>query len=142
MNLVRSCHRTVLCYDATHRSGYRLPATGYFLSREASMIEQADAVIIGAGAFGASIAFHLARRGTARVALIDKFAVVSQTSPRAAGLTGQVRSTDAMTRLAMHAVRKIERFTEETGEPLVYHQVCSLKIARTLEHEAQLHREV
>jgi glycine/D-amino acid oxidase-like deaminating enzyme len=106
------------------------------------MIEEADAVIIGAGAFGASIAFHVARQGMTRVALIDKFAIVSQTSPRAAGLTGQLRGTDAMTRLAMRAVRKIERFTEETGEPLDYHQVGALKIARTAEHEAQLHREV
>lgn len=106
------------------------------------MIEQAEAVVIGAGAFGTSIAFHLARQGMTRVALIDTFAIVSQTSPRAAGLTGQIRGTDAMTRLAMRAVRKIERFSEETGEPLVYHQVGALKIARTAEHEAQLHREV
>lgn len=106
------------------------------------MIEDADAVVIGAGAFGASVAYHLVQQGMKRVALVEKFAIASQTSRRAAGLTGQNRSTDAMTRLAALAVRKIERFTEETGEPLVYHQTGSLKIARTPEHEAQLRREV
>lgn len=106
------------------------------------MIEEADAVVIGAGAFGASVAYHLARGGMKRVALLDKFAIASQTSRRAAGLTGQNRTTEAMTRLATRAVRKIERFTAETGEPLVYHQTGSLKIARTLEHEEQLRREV
>src|SRR5205807_546596 len=65
-----------------------------------------------------------------------------QTSPRAAGLTAQVRKTDLMTRLAMMAVRKIERFEAETDEPLVYHQSGSMKIARTPEHHEQLKREV
>ena len=106
------------------------------------MIEDADAVVIGAGAFGTSVAFHLARHGMRRVALVEKHAIASQTSPRAAGLTGQVRSTDAVTRLAMRAVRKITRFKYETGEPLAFHQPGSLKIARTPEHAAQLRREV
>jgi len=106
------------------------------------MIQDADAVVIGAGAFGASVAYHLVRQGLKRVVLVEQFAIASQTSRRAAGLTGQNRSTDAMTRLAALAVRKIERFTAETGEPLVYHQTGSLKIARMPEHEAQLRREV
>ena len=37
------------------------------------MIQEADAVVIGAGAFGASIAFHLAKRGR-RVALLERHA--------------------------------------------------------------------
>ena len=106
------------------------------------MIQDAAAVIVGAGALGASVAFHLAKAGQPRIALIDKHDLASQTSPRAAGLTAQVRTTDIMTRLAMMAVKKIERFEAETGEPLVYHQSGSMKIARTPEHRAQLEREV
>jgi len=106
------------------------------------MIEEADAVVIGAGAFGTSVAFHLAQRGVGRVALLDKDAVASQTSPRAAGLTSQVRTTDVMTRRAMMSVQAIARFTAETGEPLAFYQPGSLKIARTPEHEEQLHAEV
>ena len=46
------------------------------------MIGAAECVVIGSGALGASVAFHLARGGR-QVALIDKHALGSQTSPRA-----------------------------------------------------------
>ena len=45
-------------------------------------------------------------------------------------------------RLAMRSVRAIERFSAETGEPMVFHQTGSLKIARTPDDEAQLRRDV
>src|SRR5262245_14651595 len=48
--------------------------------------DSADAVVVGAGAFGVSAAFHLARAGVKRVVLLDRYAPGSQTSPRAAGL--------------------------------------------------------
>lgn len=94
------------------------------------MIREADAVVIGSGALGASAAYHLARAGR-RVALVERHELVSQTSPRAAGLTAQMRGHGTMTRLAMLSVRQIERFGEETGEPLDFQQSGSLKIART-----------
>ncbi len=87
------------------------------------------------------MAFHLAKAGR-QVALVDKHALGSQTSPRAAGLTSQARGTDMMTQLAKRAVRKIERFEEETGEQIVYHQPGALKIARLPEHLEQLKGEV
>ncbi|HEX2037119.1 MAG TPA: FAD-binding oxidoreductase [Chloroflexota bacterium] len=105
------------------------------------MIQEADAVIVGAGAFGTSLAYHLARLGR-RPVLVDSHDLASQTSPRAAGLTAQIRGTELMAHLAMRSVGQIERFTAETGEPLTVHQPGSLKIARTPEHEAQLRAEV
>jgi glycine/D-amino acid oxidase-like deaminating enzyme len=105
------------------------------------MIDTADCVVIGSGALGSSVAFHLARSGR-QVALLDKHALGSQTSPRAAGLTSQARSTDLMTTLARRAVRKIESFKDETGEKIVFHQPGALKIARRPEHVEQLRREV
>lgn len=100
-----------------------------------------DCVVIGSGALGASTAFHLAKAGR-RVALLDKHALGSQTSPRAAGLTSQARATDLMTALAKRAVRKIESFAAETGETVTFHQPGALKIARLPEHVAQLRSEV
>ena len=49
------------------------------------MIRTADAIVIGAGSFGSSLAYHLARMGLPNVALLDRFEVGAQTSPRAAG---------------------------------------------------------
>ena len=108
---------------------------------QARLPDAVDVVVVGAGALGASTAYHLVRAGLT-VALLDKAELASQTSARAAGLSGQLRSNPVMTRIAAMAVGKIERFSAETGEPLVFHQPGSLKIARREEHVAQLHAEV
>lgn len=105
------------------------------------MIASADVVVVGSGAFGASAAYHLAKRGV-RVAVLERAALASQTSPRAAGLTSQVRATPALTKLAQRAVRKLAAFTDETGEPLRFTQSGALKIARTDRDAEQLAREV
>jgi glycine/D-amino acid oxidase-like deaminating enzyme len=105
------------------------------------VIASADVVVVGSGAFGASAAYHLARRG-ARVAVLERSRLASQTSPRAAGLTSQVRATPALTRLAKRAVVKLAAFTAETGQPLRFTQSGALKIARTERDAEQLAREV
>jgi glycine/D-amino acid oxidase-like deaminating enzyme len=105
------------------------------------VIDAADVVVVGSGAFGASAAYHLARRG-ARVVVLDRAGLASQTSPRAAGLSSQVRATPALTRLARRAVVKLAAFTDETGEPLRFTQSGALKIARTERDAEQLAREV
>jgi glycine/D-amino acid oxidase-like deaminating enzyme len=105
------------------------------------MTQTADVVIIGAGAFGASTTYYLTEMGQ-RVTLVDRYEPVSQTSPRAAGLTGHIRGTDEQTRLATYSIETIERFTELTGEPLIYEQPGSLKIARRPQDVEQLHEEV
>jgi glycine/D-amino acid oxidase-like deaminating enzyme len=105
------------------------------------MIASADVVVVGSGAFGASAAYHLARRGV-RVAVLERGRLAAQTSPRAAGLTSQVRATPALTRLAQRAVIKLAAFADETGQPLRFTQSGALKIARTDADVAQLEREV
>jgi glycine/D-amino acid oxidase-like deaminating enzyme len=105
------------------------------------MIASADVVVIGSGAFGASAAYHLARRG-ARVAVLERAALAAQTSPRAAGLSSQVRATPALTRLAQRAVAKLAAFADETGQPLRFTQSGALKIARTERDAEQLAQEV
>jgi len=105
------------------------------------MIASADVVVVGSGAFGASVAYHLAQRG-ARVVVLERAALASQTSPRAAGLSSQVRATPALTRLAQRAVAKLAAFTAETGQPLRFTQSGALKIARTERDAEQLAREV
>src|SRR5882672_12107172 len=105
------------------------------------MIASADAVVVGSGAFGASVAYHLARRGV-RVALLERTRLASQTSPRAAGLTSQIRATPSLTKLARRAVVKLAAFTDETSQPLRFTQSGALKIARTERDAEQLGREI
>lgn len=93
------------------------------------MVDRADVVVIGSGGFGASTAFHLAEHGVPCV-VIDRHEPASQTSPRAAGLVSHARTTDLMVELVQRASAKLERFTEDTGQPLDWTRSGSLKVAR------------
>lgn len=94
------------------------------------MISKADVVVIGSGGLGAATAYYLSKREGLSVALVDKHEIGSQTSPRAAGMVSCVRKSDLMIGLIKDACRKIETFTEETGQPLDWVHSGSLKVAR------------
>ena len=94
------------------------------------MIRQADVIVIGAGGLGAATAFHLVKRGARNVVLLDKYDIGSQTSPRAAGMVSCVRKSELMIELIKLAAEKLQRFTEETGQPLDWVRSGSLKVAR------------
>src|SRR5262249_50893557 len=84
-------------------------------------MEDAAAIVIGSGAFGASTAYHLARRG-AKVILVDQHALGSQTSPRAAGLTSKADRTPVMAQLRHEACDAFERFETEMGVGVDFHR--------------------
>jgi len=94
------------------------------------MISMADAIVIGSGGLGAATAYYLSEPKMLSVVLIDKHDIGSQTSPRAAGIVSCARKSDLMISLIKDACRKIELFTEETGQPLDWVHSGSLKIAR------------
>ena len=94
------------------------------------MIDKADVVVIGSGALGAATAYYLSKCSGLKIALLDKHEIGSQTSPRAAGMVSCARKGDLMITLIKDACRKIESFTEETGQPLDWVHSGSLKIAR------------
>lgn len=99
-------------------------------------ITQADAVIIGAGAFGLSLGYQLASLGKGRVVVLDRFAPGSQTSPRAAGLYKLVQADETLARLARLSIDVVTGFEQDTGIPLPYVQSGSLLAARTEAHAA------
>jgi glycine/D-amino acid oxidase-like deaminating enzyme len=99
---------------------------------------RAAAVVIGAGAFGAATAYHLARRGL-DVALLDQHALGSQTSPRAAGLTSQADPVPVLARLRREAGDAFVRFEEEMGRAVGYHRSGSLRAAYTEAGEVRVH---
>ncbi len=105
------------------------------------MISDADAVVIGAGAFGVSVAYHLATLGLRRVVLVDRFEPGSQTSPKAAGLFKLIQADEGRTRLARLSVHKVTHFEEETGIPLPVVRSGSLLLARTPAHAEFVRQE-
>ncbi len=88
-----------------------------------------DVVVIGSGAYGASVTYHLAAAGR-RVVLVDRAGLGTQTSPRAAGLATGVHHTLANSRVAVRAIDAFCAFPHDTGQPLTVHRTGSLKIAR------------
>jgi len=96
-----------------------------------------DAIVIGSGAFGASTAYHLAKRGL-KVTLVDQHALGSQTSPRAAGLTSKADTLPTMARLRHEACEAFERFESEMGRTVDFHRSGSLRAAYTAAGEARV----
>jgi glycine/D-amino acid oxidase-like deaminating enzyme len=104
-------------------------------------VSQADAVVIGAGAFGLSVGYQLASLGKKNVVVLDRFAPASQTSPRAAGLYKLVQADETLCRLAQLSIEVVTGFSDATGIPLPYVRSGSLLAARTAEHAAIVDEE-
>jgi glycine/D-amino acid oxidase-like deaminating enzyme len=82
--------------------------------------------VAGAGAIGASVAYHLALAGADGVVLADKGEVAGRATSKGMGGVRQQFSTAAEVRLAQASIR----FFEELGPPL-FHQVGYLFVAET-----------
>jgi glycine/D-amino acid oxidase-like deaminating enzyme len=105
------------------------------------MADNADVVVIGAGAFGLSVALHCALRGRS-VVVVERATAGSQASRRAAGLFKSVQADKLRTALARHSIDKVLRFEEWAGVPLDVARSGSVLIARTDRHQAILATEV
>jgi sarcosine oxidase subunit beta len=90
-------------------------------------------VVAGAGAIGASVAFHLASLGARDVVLADREHIASGSTSKAMGGVRQQFSTAAEVRLAQASIR----FFEELESPL-FEQVGYLFLATTAEGLAEL----
>jgi 4-methylaminobutanoate oxidase (formaldehyde-forming) len=101
----------------------------------------AQAVIIGGGVGGASIAYHLTAKGWRDVVLVERAELTSGSTFHSAGLVGQLRSSVALTRLMTWSVECYRRLAAETGRDPGWKETGSLRLActpdRVLEHRRQ-----
>ncbi len=97
-------------------------------------------VIIGGGVIGLSTAYHLAKRGTRDVLLLERNQLTSGTSWHAAGIVGPLRATPNMTRLAMYATELFPHLEAETGMATGYRRTGGYWLARRPERMDELHR--
>ena len=96
-----------------------------------------EVIIVGGGIWGLSTAFHLAERGAGPVRVLERNAeVAAETTPRAAGLVGQVRSSAAMCRAIRYALDLLSGFAERSGHDPGLRRPGSLLVALTPERMA------
>jgi 4-methylaminobutanoate oxidase (formaldehyde-forming) len=100
----------------------------------------ASVVIIGGGIVGCSVAYHLARRGCADVLLLERRKLTCGTTWHAAGLVGQLRATQNLTRLAQYTTQLYEGLERETGQATGFRQVGSVAVAASAARFEELKR--
>ncbi len=83
----------------------------------------ADAVIVGGGCMGASVAWHLAQRGMTNLVLIEREAQLAagSTGKNAGGVRHQF-SHPANIELSIESIAMMARFDEVVGTPIDFHQ--------------------
>ncbi|MGD8465466.1 MAG: FAD-dependent oxidoreductase, partial [Anaerolineae bacterium] len=95
--------------------------------------DTADVAIIGGGIVGAATAYHLAQRGCTDVVILEKDLLAQASTGLSAGGIRQQFSHPANIRLSQEAVRVFERFEEELGVDVEFHQVGYLFLAQSEE---------
>jgi 4-methylaminobutanoate oxidase (formaldehyde-forming) len=93
----------------------------------------ARAVVIGGGVIGCSVAYHLAKLGWRDVMLLEQGRLTCGTTWHAAGLVGQLRAHQNMTRLVQYSGELYQALEVETGQATGWKQCGSVLVARTPE---------
>src|SRR5204863_9811053 len=93
----------------------------------------ARVVVIGGGIAGCSVAYHLTKLGWRDVLLLERRDVSCGTTWHAAGLVGQLRSTENLTKLAKYGAELYERLEAETGQATGFRRPGSVSVARATE---------
>lgn len=96
-----------------------------------NMVETADAVVIGGGVVGLSIAYHLAKEGCPRVVVLEKDLLGSGATGKSVGGIRHQFSTEINVKLSIGSVKMFKAFGEELGSPADLKWVGYLLICST-----------
>jgi glycine cleavage system T protein len=106
-----------------------------------SVPSKARAVVIGGGVSGCSVAYHLAKLGWTDIVLLERKQLTSGTTWHAAGLIGQLRGSQNMTRLAKYSADLYVKLEAETDVGTGMRQVGSITVALTEERKHEIYRQ-
>ena len=101
---------------------------------------RAQVVIVGGGAVGCSVAYHLTKIGITDIILLERRQLTCGTTWHAAGLVGQLRATSNMTRIAQYTAELFLGLEEETGQATGMKQNGSISVATDMERLEELKR--
>ena len=99
-------------------------------------------LIIGGGAIGTSLAYHLGRDGAKDVLLVEKAHLTEGCTWHAAGLVGQLRGKKNLTRLMQNSVAVFDRLEAETGQAISWKKVGSLRLASSAARWSEIQRSM
>ena len=91
----------------------------------------ADVVIVGGGIIGASIAYHLTKKGVRDVIVLERDRLGSGSTGKNAGGIRLQFSSEINVKLSQRSLPHIERFAEEIGTDPHFHQVGYLFLITT-----------
>jgi glycine/D-amino acid oxidase-like deaminating enzyme len=105
--------------------------------------ETAEIVIVGGGAVGTSIAYHLAERGVGRgVVLLERNTLGSGSTGRSAGGIRCQYSTEVNIRFSLESVAFWRTFAERLGMPIDYREIGYLFLAATAGEREQFEANI
>jgi len=104
-------------------------------SGDSNIPKVADVVILGAGVMGTSIAFHLARRGAGKIALVEKEHVGRGGSGRSSALVRMHYSYPPEVQLAVISLQVFQHWREIIGEPGDFRKTGFVRIVHPNESE-------
>jgi glycine cleavage system aminomethyltransferase T/glycine/D-amino acid oxidase-like deaminating enzyme len=108
--------------------------------QSAALPSRAQVVVIGGGVIGTSVAYHLTALGWTDVLLLEQGQLSCGTTWHAAGLVGQLRASEAGTRLVQYSTRLYERLEAETGQATGFRRCGGVTVARTSDRMVALRR--
>jgi glycine cleavage system aminomethyltransferase T/glycine/D-amino acid oxidase-like deaminating enzyme len=103
---------------------------------------RAQVVIVGGGAVGCSVAYHLAKLGWSDVVLLEQGQLSCGTTWHAAGVVGQLRTHPSLTRLMLYSSQLYAALEAEVGLGTGWNQCGALWVAASADRMVQLQRTV
>ncbi|SVD59581.1 uncharacterized protein METZ01_LOCUS412435, partial [marine metagenome] len=82
--------------------------------------KRADVVIIGGGAVGASVLYHLTKLGLRNVLLLEKGELSSGSTGQSAAIVRQHYSNDVSIKLVKKSLEMFQSFGDEFGDEKVF----------------------
>src|SRR5580692_2805339 len=101
---------------------------------------RAQVVVIGGGIIGTSVAYHLTALGLTDVLLLEQGQLSCGTTWHAAGLVGQLRASEAGTKLVQYSTQLYEQLEAESGQATGFRRCGGLTVARTADRMMTLRR--